>query len=150
MAAKIKVQGSQAIQDGLKELGKTVSRKVIVKGLRDGAKINRTQAVALAPVRSGAMKRALKVRAGKRRSGVISILVSCGKKLFVGPLFYAGFVVFGHRAGGRKLGDGRKIIKANDFITRAFNATKGDAVTVIERSIADGVEKAVNNLKVKA
>ena len=57
-------------------------------------------------------------------------------------------MVYGHLAGSRKLGDKRKRVRGNPFLTQAFDSTKDAAASTIEKQIAEGVEQAVKELKV--
>jgi HK97 gp10 family phage protein len=125
----------------LSELENKAANKVTRKALRAGAKVIQTQAQANAPVKSGLLKKSIKVRAGKSRKGIISIIVGVGKKWFTGPSFYAAFVEFGHKTGKRRSrgkvrarGDSRKEIPGKHFIEQAFGESKEAALGEIERA----------------
>lgn len=108
------------------KLGKGVIRKEMRKALKD------TQAAAkqLAPVASGAVRDAIKIRAGKAKRGRISIIVILGAGDFVGKTFYGSFVDLG-----------TKRILARMFMTRAFESTKESAKSQVIAGILAGLEK---------
>ena len=90
---------------GLERLSQKLQKKVIRKGLRAGGKIWLAAVKAAAPVRSGNLKRAIKLRAGPRRKGASSITVGARRKdLKVRPGdqgFYPASVEYGHKVGHR-------------------------------------------------
>jgi HK97 gp10 family phage protein len=104
-----------------------MQKKILRKGLRAGAKVMQDAAKALAPVRTGKLQSSVKVRSGKSKKGVIKINVGIGAKDFQGETFYGGFVEWLHRIGKRSLGDARKVVPANPFMEKAFEASKDNA-----------------------
>lgn len=100
------------------------------KALRKGAILFRIAVRAEAPVRSGLLRRNIKVKGMKSQAGSLKLKVDTGA--FKGPSFYVGFILYGWKHGSRKLGDKRKSIKANDFLSRAFNSTKSSAVDAVK------------------
>jgi HK97 gp10 family phage protein len=137
MSQGIHISGLSEIKARLESLGLRVEKRVIRKGLRQGAKIVLGAARAEAPERSGTVLRNIKIRAGRGSKGVISLTVGAAAKDFKGPAFYAGFLIYGHHVGSRKLGDKRKFVPANNFLQRAYDGTKEAAA---ERTAAAWVE----------
>lgn len=119
-----------------------LEKKIIKKSLRAGAKEILAAARANAPESSGLLKRSIKVRAGKSTKGSISIVVGVGKKWFVGPVFYAAMVAWGHKIGSRKLGGARKQVAANDFIGRAYEQKKQNAVDTFTATALELINEA--------
>lgn len=99
--ATIKLQGGKALEKKLKELPKGIRNKVIRQSLRAGAKIVHTETKAQAPVDSGLLKSALKVRAAKRSRKRIAVNVQTKDGDYKGETFYGAFVTYGHRLGKR-------------------------------------------------
>lgn len=131
--------GQKAIVTGVKELDAILrdlepklARKYIRKGMRDGMKLVRDQARADAPVRSGTMRKAIKVRAGRsRKRGRIAIEVRVGEGDFKGDTFYGAFVEYG---------TSRQ--KAQEFMLRAFRERGEAARREIIAAIVSGVQAA--------
>src|SRR5690349_7604164 len=90
---------------------------------------------ATVPVRSGATKAAIKVRAGKRKRGVARINVSISAGDYKGDTFYAAMEEFGHKIGSRALGDSRKQYPGSLYMQRAYDeagpSAKAEAMRVI-------------------
>lgn len=81
--------------------------KILRPALRDGAKVIAAEARLLAPVKSGNLKKNIKVRAQKKisKKGRIGFVATVGKfGFFKGNEFYAGFLEYGHRIGKRSAG----------------------------------------------
>jgi HK97 gp10 family phage protein len=124
----------------LRDLSRKVENRIVRKGLRAGAKVFKTAAQGEAPVRSGTIRRRIKVRAGKRKKGSISITVGVNAKDFVGEAFYAGFLLYGWRSGPRRLGDARKLNPANNFLKRAFDGSQSRATDTALQTISAGID----------
>jgi HK97 gp10 family phage protein len=140
-ALKVSLFGDREIAQKFKTLPTKVANKVLRQALRPAAKIVLEQAKKEVPVVTGALKKSLKVRAGKRRKGSVKVLVQTAEGFFKGKTYYGGFVHFGHRIGSRRLGDSRKLVPPNPFVSRAFEAKSNEALATTERLIAEGVER---------
>jgi HK97 gp10 family phage protein len=138
----MQIEGLDETVDRLSELSSKVSKGIVRKGLRAGAKIIRGGAQAEVHSVSGITSKNIKVRAGRSRKGMVSVTVGIGVKYFSGPAFYAAFDLFGHRVGSRKLGNARKEVPANNWLNRACQAKKSEAVEVITDTIITGIEAA--------
>lgn len=95
------IEGLEALQAGLNKLELFAEKTVLKDALKEGAKVVADEAKTLAPVKSGQLQRAIRVRAGRSRRGVMSVLASVGKKWFSGETFYGAFQEFGWHSGKR-------------------------------------------------
>ena len=111
----IEIKGGKELAQFLETLPAKTANKIVRQGLREGAKIierNIERAAPVGPTRTrkgkviegGRLKRSIKVRAGRRSRGSISMLVttSGSDNLFQGDQYYGGFVEFGHFIGKRR------------------------------------------------
>ena len=120
--------GGKELDNALQELERKLARKIGVQALRAGAKIILAKARANAPVKSGALKAAIKIRAGRSRKGERRVRVIVGDKWFTGDEFYAAFVEFGHKSGKRSGGVtalAKRIARSLRGQSRAARATGG-------------------------
>jgi HK97 gp10 family phage protein len=124
----MKVTGLNELKGTLAALPDKMEKKVLRKGLRAGAKDVLKSARAEAPKLSGALSKNIKIRGGRGCKGKIALSVGVGARDFKGPTFYGGFIIYGHRVGKRALGDKRHFVEPNNFLQRAFDATKETAV----------------------
>lgn len=134
----ITITGLRGVNRALKALPPAVAKKVIRQSVRQALKPVRDAVKQEAPVDTGVLIKAIKVRAGKRKKDRISMAVRIGKGDFVGDQYYAAFQEFG-----------TKKIKANPFMHRAFEHTAEKAKRDGERLIRDGVNTQVKALKSK-
>jgi len=102
--AHVHLTGAKEIAIALGKLETKLARKVASKALRAGAKVVLPVAQSLAPVKTGALRKAIKVRSGKNKKDFRSIVVAVGEKWFQGDEFYAAFIEFGWKTGSRSKG----------------------------------------------
>lgn len=88
--AEVHVRGLSDLQKMLDTLPGKIERNIMRSALRAGAKVIQSRAIRNVPVRSGELRRSLKISTRARRGQVTA---SVGTKLF-----YARFVEFGTRA----------------------------------------------------
>ena len=139
------VAGLKETSDALNELPQTVAKRILRKGLRVGAKVVLSVARADAPVgSSGRLRKNIKIRGGRGSNGKIVLNVGVGAKDFTGEAFYASFVLYGHRVGPRRLGNARKLVPANNFLERAYDAAKENAVTVTAETWVELIEASAS------
>lgn len=128
------VTGFKETAAALKELDRKATKSLGRKALRAGAKVLLAAARTEAPELTGRTRKNIKIRGGRSRAGSLSLSVGVSAKDFSGEAFYASFVLFGHRVGSRKLGDNRRMIPANNFLERAYEASGQNAAdTVMEQ-----------------
>lgn len=90
-----RITGFAQWRSQLQTLESKVRNKSVRQGMRKGAKILTAEAARNAPKRTGDMAKAIKVKAGKRRRGWITLVVQIGGKNYVGKRFYGAFQEFG-------------------------------------------------------
>ncbi len=124
----MQLQGFDSVRAKLDTLGKNEARKIARKALRRGGKVVQREVMSLAPVKSGMLKRNIKVRAVKsKKKGAARIQVGMAKKFFTGPFFYAGMVVFGHLTGKRGSANRHKV-EPNRFMEKGYENSKSAAL----------------------
>ncbi len=134
---EVRFDGVEGLLTALREMEPKAARKVTRQGLRAGANLVKREAQALAPVASGATRKSIKARAGKRRKNVYSInAFAGGERFFHGDTFYAGFVEYGfqHRGGGR--------VEEQPFIRPAYDNNEEQIAREIEDALWGGVNDA--------
>ena len=141
MAGVAKIDGLTETITKLKELERKVQKTVVRQSTRAGAKVELAAAKAAAPVRSGITQRNVKIRAGGTKGGVYKLSVGVGAADFKGEAFYAAFVLYGHKAGSRKLGASRKTVAANNWLDRSHEQSKDSAAQTIVDGLVEGVER---------
>jgi HK97 gp10 family phage protein len=125
---KITLAGDRELLAKLGKLKKTQARKAIRKGSRAGSKVIQAQARENAPVKSGALKKEVKVRALKRSRKWTGTQVTT--KVEGGPTYYGGFVEFG-----------TKKMKGRFFIRRAVEQVQQQAGQTFIDGIASEIDK---------
>lgn len=143
---KVKIEGAKELDKALSELEKKVARKLTRQSLRAGAKPIHKEAQSLAPARSGKMRKAIKIKAGRSRRGTMSVLVQIGAKNFTGKEFYGAFQNFGWRQGSRRLGNKRKQIPGKHFMELGFDAKKHEALSTITSTLKTGIESVKSSV----
>lgn len=98
--ASLSVRGVKAVDKLLKTLSDDLQRKGAMKGCRAGAKVVEAEVRRSAPVKTGLLREAFKVRALTKKQKLFSRGVGysvSNKKnhLFKGEHFYAGFLEYG-------------------------------------------------------
>ena len=150
--------GVKGIDRALKQLEPALAKKAIRQGMRAALRPVKQAVRMAAPVRTGATKKAVKIRASKsRKKGVIGINVQIGKGDYQGERFYASFQEFGWKTGkrrdgvhkGRKRPHARRPIPGKHFMKKAFDATKDKARDDAQAAILAKVKTIVAGLKAK-
>jgi len=114
------------ISEAIAKLGKLGDQKTVKsllkKSLRAGAKPMLLAARAKAPVRTGRVKKALRIAAAtKQKPGWVGVVIKIGDRNFVGIAFYGAFQEFGWHVGSRRLGSARREIPGKHFLEQAFD-----------------------------
>lgn len=168
---KVFAEGWEHVAAQLKALGGKLARRVIRQALRSGAKPVHAAAITALETDNaqewedtGQLRRSIKVRAGKRSRGSISIRVATADGWFKGEEFYGAFREFGHKIGKRanneaigirkrkkrniserqrvkELDDSRSEVRPYKFVEPAYTTAGPQAVTIIEREILAGIER---------
>ena len=145
---KLVIKGLKECQKAFKMLPDRVSRKVVRQAMRAGLQPMKARAQELTPVKTGDLKRLIKVRVRKgKRRGQIAIDVQINKG---SNAFYGAFEDLGHDQvhGGRK--DSGGVVTGHypgsHFLDRAFDQTAQGCKATIERGIRAGLEREVAQL----
>lgn len=120
--------GAKVFRKALDGLGKKLRGKIVRQALRKGAKVFAAEVKAHTPVESGKMKASVKVRGGKRKKDVISILVDISGGH---PDAVPQFIEFG-----------RKGVEAQPFIRPAFHKKKAEVSALLVDQVKAGIESA--------
>jgi HK97 gp10 family phage protein len=95
----IGVVGGRELQRALQQLESKTRARFARQGMRKGMKLVLAEARAKAPVRTGRLKKSLRIKAAKRRKkATISIRLAAGEGDFKGDTFYGSFLEYGYHA----------------------------------------------------
>lgn len=151
MVAVFQITGLKPAIKALKTLDAKVAKKVLRQSMRKALKPMQQAVKAEAPVRTGALKRAIKVRAGKRKRGQVSVVVAASSKDFTGKTFYASIIEYGSgkhstrqrttKKRNRKRKTNFEGHRPNPFMLRGFEKTKNAVRDDAIKLILAGVEK---------
>lgn len=134
----ISLNGDKALVSKLDSLDKKDLSKVVRQATRKNSKIVQTETKNLAPVESGMLKKAVKVRSMKRQKGYVGSKTTV---LFAGKtksnMFYGAFQEFGYTTvNGRK-------IAGKHFMKQASSNVGPRALASTMLDIKSGINKAV-------
>jgi HK97 gp10 family phage protein len=125
------ITGIKEIQRAFRELPDDLLGQLVRQAIRKGLKPVLAAVKAGAPRKSGALARAIKIRAlAKRKRGVIALEIRVGDGDFKGTTFYGGF---------QELGTSK--MKGRHFMAEAFDGTKEEAAATIMDLVAKGIER---------
>lgn len=101
---RILLVGDTELREKLRELTNAEARKAVQGATRESAKIIAAQVKSNAPVKSGSLRRSIKVRAIRRSRKRIGMRITTwsGDNLYQGKQFYAAFQEFGWKTGSRR------------------------------------------------
>ena len=139
---------SRITEDVLAKLDKLSgeqSNAIMRKATKAGAAPMLEAARAAAPVLSGVMQSKIQIRNSSSPSkGLFRSTVGVDAKDFTGNAFYAGFIMWGHFLGSRKLGNKRVFVPGNDFLRRAATNYADVSSNIMEATIIEGIEVLAN------
>jgi HK97 gp10 family phage protein len=138
MASDITCDVSSAVK-GIEDLEQKVQGQIVRQSTRAGAKVTLKPARANAPVKTGLVKRSVKISTGKRRKGTYTLNVGIPKG---SEGWYGALVERGHKIGKRELGDKRKDVPGQHWIEKAYQETKDEAVDTIRETAIQLIEDA--------
>lgn len=136
------IPDAEKFRDRLAHFDTKISKQIITRALRAGAKIIQAEAKQRVPVDTGALRKSIRVRTGKvRQKGEVKILVTTSgtDNAFGGNQFYGGFVEFGYRKG--------KASEQERGLIRAKSNTKDGGK---KQAFADAMDKISTREKVPA
>jgi HK97 gp10 family phage protein len=136
MAETITVTGLREVQRQLYSYSQQLGDRVVLGALRQGANVVKKAAQDNAPIKTGKLKRGIrvtrsKIHRGKSSKDMIGVYLSIRKGK--GGPFYGRFQEDGWKAG-------KRIVPGKKFVDRAFNTKKEEAVSVIVRAATSAAE----------
>lgn len=142
------LKGLGGLEKKLEALAPALAGKVLRGALRNAAKLVREEALTRIPSKTGRTRRALKVRAARRRKrGAVAIELRIGRDgFFQGDEFYAGFVEFGTGERRTRKGARRGRVKARHGLQGSFEAAKDRALESVRRDVAAGLESIAKEI----
>lgn len=137
--AQFVVTGLAELDAALHQMSNAVHNKVVRKAVRQAAKPVLKEARRLVPVKTGALRKSLKIKSAKRsrKRTSIGVEVVTGKQFFTGDTYYGGMIEFG-----------TKYIKPRSFLRDAAKAKENEAVSVFRQELRDGIEREAAKLRV--
>jgi HK97 gp10 family phage protein len=154
---KFQVQGMPELLKMLATLEPKLSRKVLRKAIRKAAQPIRDAARAKAPVKTGKLRKSIRLRAAKRlMRGSVGIVVEAGGKDFTGDTFYGSFIEYGFLQNPVvRLDDGRiisvtrrmarrmerKQIPARPFMRPALDENRSRFFSIVRDEVERGIEQ---------
>lgn len=146
MQRSVKVEGLPELIKALRLFENKVFNKGLKKAFRDGSKIIQKAVKDETPKgSSGLLKKAIKVRASKRKKNRIGVNVQIGQGSFKGESFYGGFIEF-----GTKNSEGKAKIKARRFMKKGFDKAKDSAGKRMIESLRESITNAAYEAKREA
>lgn len=126
----VRVEGFKELFEKLNQLEPKRVKPAVRKALRAGARLVLTEARTRVPVRTGALKKSMKVRGIKLKRGMVGIAVHTGAgHMFMGDQYYGGMVHYGTEKQ-----------KAQPWLRESFEATKDEIIKAIATSIRTTLE----------
>ena len=146
----IRVLGDKKLQKALRQFPEKVERKVLRKAMRTAFKTTLDRAKALVPVRSGALKRSLKLRSrrGGRRKIAFAIFTGDRARLGVSERtkagrargYYPAAIEFGWNARGRS-------VPARPWMRTALKESEAQVFEKLRRELWTGIQKVAAETK---
>lgn len=136
---KFEFSGGKELSEALQELPRRLENRVLRKALRQGGNILLRKARQLAPVKTGALRKGIKLKIDLRGTpaAIINVRIpskSGKQKTSSGP-YYSSFV---------ELGTSK--MAAHPFLRPAFDAVKEDALETFLNVLNDGIEEESKTL----
>lgn len=136
------VTGVGRLDRQLRALEPAIGKKATRKALRAAAKVVQKEAQRVAPKKTGALARSIKVRARKARrrrdKGTLAYKATVGKGWFKGDTFYAAFLEFG-----------TKKMRFHPFLRPALYDKADDAKKVFRGILQVEIRKALAMVRAK-
>jgi hypothetical protein len=128
MAKKVRIilLGDGIIKEKIKNLSDSEAKNVIQSACREAMKWTQKEAKKLAPKKTGALRRSIRVRATKRSRVRIGarVTTSASDNMYSGKTFYGAFLEYGWKTKGRKDANRRAASAMTRRLTRS-NARQG-------------------------
>lgn len=135
--ASIVLTGDKALNRKLQRLAGPVAKKIVRQAARIAVKPVLSAARNTVPVRSGKLRRAIKIRALPRSRTRVGVRVTLGDQEFTGETFYGGFQEWGWKTGKRNSTTAaRRQIPGRHFLLRAAESQRETALKIYAREIS--------------
>lgn len=162
MPLRLKIDGIRELERQLKELaGQKVATKILRSAATAAIRPMRKAAKDEVPVVTGASKKAIdssirnrglhvsarvgedpsiviNTETGEKRKLIFQEKVSSGEER---PARYLHLILFGH------ITEAGQAVPGNDFLTRAFDDSQAQCLSIYESKAKEGIEKAVDETK---
>jgi len=127
---KIEIEGVKKLEKRLKSLEPKVGKGIVRGALKDAAKPLLQEAKERVPVKSGDLKKSLRVRTMKRKKGRYGVEMATKDGWFKGDQYYGAFLEFG-----------TKNMPAKPFMRPAYDNKKDEAASIIKSRIKSGLKR---------
>jgi HK97 gp10 family phage protein len=152
MIATLDKKQLAAVRRMLALLPKRIRNKVLRQELRKAAKALVAPSKAATPVRTGKLRKSVKVRAAKVKRGV-GVNVGYSDKNFVGDTFYGAFLEFGWKIGKRQssaatrqgIPDTRREVPGKRYLGKVAEQYGPELLNKATLAIAKRVEQEAKN-----
>lgn len=141
------ITGNKSLTRMLNALGSPKARELHRKAVRKAARPILEHAKAESPVKSGAMRKSLTIKALRRSRRGIGVRVTQKEGLFKGDQFYGGFQEFGWLTGRRRKKEHRKSnrerrkIPGKWFMRGAGTAKEQEAIDIYESELGTMIQQ---------
>lgn len=135
---RVLVLGGDELKEKLRGLADKQAKQVIRGACREAMKLTQATAKALAPSKTGALRRSIRVRTLSARSKRIGARVTTSHKdnLFSGKTFYGAFQEWGWKTGSRKNTSAAAIRRIASQLRRESRKARGDGFGLAKRGTA--------------
>lgn len=164
---RILLVGDTELREKLRELTNAEARKAVQGATRESAKVIAAQVKSNAPVKSGSLRRSIKVRAIRRSRKRIGMRITTwsGDNLYQGKQFYAAFQEFGWKTGSRRntrdaiaKGEGKRLaslanvkarrqVEGSHFMLAAAKSKRAAAVALFKSVIGTHIARVMAKRK---
>jgi len=140
----VRIEGGEELLKKLNSLDRAYAKKICSKVLRYTSKVFADEIRGLLPVRSGALRDNVTVRATKRKKFRLGTQVLFGgSKLYQGEQYYGAMVNYGHFVGPRYLGTKRKYVEGTHSMETGFKNKASKLQKEAPQLLWEEIRKAV-------
>jgi len=133
----IAIDGFDETDRRITGLTDSMRNDILRPAVREGAELVVDDARAHAPVITGAVRDAVGILAIELPTKDVA-LVSIGN---LGGVLYFNWLVHGHRAGPRRLGNRRRWVEGNEFIQDAYANKCQEVQELVSQRVLEGIER---------
>ena len=150
ITAQLNQRQVEKINRMLLTLPKSIRNKILRQELRKFGKELVSPSKAATPVRSGKLRKSVKVRAQKRTRSSVGVVVGYSEKPFTGDTFYGAFLEWGWRIGKRpsraaKSVDNRKQVPGRRMLGNVAEAKGPGLLSRLASSVGLRIQKEARN-----